>query len=123
MATDLYAQATVLINGTVIAENTSVKITRDSKANVVETLGKGFAGVSVGAKMITVSVDNAVPSADFEFDPGKYIAELRVAELTIFVSNRTLTTKGFFLSDDFQSAVNSPSSLSFSFVGEYASWV
>ncbi len=122
MSTGLYTLCEVYINGTKLVEETSVKVSRDSKANVVDTVARGFAGVSPGAKMLTISVENAVPSADFEQDPGKFIRDLGVVELTLFAAGRTLTSKGFILSDNFGHAVNSASTLSFDFVGEFANW-
>jgi hypothetical protein len=108
----------VYLNGAKMLEETSVKISRDTKAQVIETVARGFAGVSPGARMMTVSVEAAVPSADFEVNPGKFMTGLQVVELTIFAAGRTLTSKGFFLSDNFSHATNSPSGLSFDFTGE-----
>lgn len=122
MSTILYALCEVYLDGAKATEETSVKLNADSKAQVIDTVAKGFAGVSPGSKMITITVDNAVPSAGFEFDPSSHVGTLKVVELTLFAAGQTLTTKGFITSYSFQHSANSPSSLSFEFVGEFAEW-
>lgn len=122
MADQIYTSLECYINGGKLAEATSVKISRTTKAQQVDTLSRGFAGMSEGAKMITVSIDNAVPSADFELNPGAFMTSLKVCELTLFAAGRTLTSKGFVIDDNFSKATNSPSSLSFEFVGAWADW-
>lgn len=123
MSTGLYSNAEIYFNGSKLAEASSVKIARDSKASVVETIGRGFAGITPGAKMITISVTNAVPSGDFELNPGRYVGQNIVGELTVFAAGRTLTSKGFLISDSFSYATNAQSELGFEFVGEFADWV
>ena len=122
MADILYATIEAYIDGSKVAQATSVKLSRTTKAQQVDTMGLGFAGMSEGAKMITVSIDNAVPSADFELDPGSYMTRLRSVELTLFSAGRTLTSKGFIIDDNYSKSTNSPSALSFEFLGAWAEW-
>lgn len=122
MSTQLYTLCEVYIDGSKLTEETSVKLTVTSKAQVVETVARGFAGLSPGAKMISISIENAAPSATFEYDPSLAVSELRVVELTLFAAGKTLTSKGFLTDYEFGHSVNSPSSLSMSFTGEYAAW-
>ena len=122
MSTQLYSLCEVYLNGSKLAEEASVKLTRDSKAQQVDTVARGFAGLSPGAKMMSITVDNAVPAAAFEVDPSRYIGTLEVVELTLYAAGKTLTTKGFIISDNFSHAVNSASSLSFDFIGDFANW-
>src|SRR5690349_15134031 len=119
---ELYSKAQVYIDGQLLAEEASVSVKRTTAAQVVKTVAKGFAGVSQGAAMIEVSVENAVPSTDFELNPQKYMTNLDVAELTIYAADSTLTSKGFILSDNFSHAVDTQSKLSFEFTGQYAEW-
>jgi len=122
MSTQLYTLAEVYWNGRKLAEEASVKVARDSKAQVVATVARGFAGMSPGAKDISISVENAVPAADFELNPGEYIDGLVAGEITVFAAGKTLSSKGFIIKDDFSHAVNSEAKLSFDFVGEFADW-
>lgn len=122
MSTQLYTLCEVYWNGRKLCEEASVKLTRDSKAQPVSTVARGFAGMSPGAKDLTISVENAVPAAAFEFNPGETIAELQVGEITLFAAGKTLSSKGFITKDDFSHAVNSEAKLSFEFMGEFADW-
>lgn len=122
MSTQQYSNVEVYINGSKLAEAASVKISRTTDAQIVNTLGRGFAGVSPGARMIKVTVENAVPSASFEYDPGSVMETLTPVELTLFAAGKSLSSRGFILEDDFSGAVNSQTQLSFSFTGEWASW-
>jgi hypothetical protein len=72
--------------------------------------------------MMTVSVENAVPTADFELDPGAVMENLDDGELTIFAAGRTITSKGFITEDNFSHAFESQSKLSFEFTGQFANW-
>lgn len=123
MATNLYSIASVYINGALLAEETTVGIDRDSKAQEQYTVAKGFAGLSPGSPVTMISLDNAVPSQDFEVNPGQFIKQLQVVEVTVFAAGRTLTSKGFITSDNFGHAVNAEAKISMKFIGEYADWV
>lgn len=119
---ETYTKATVYVNSSLLSEEASVTIKRMSGAQPVKTTAKGLAGFSPGAPMMTISVSNAVPSADFELDPGQMIADIETVEVTIFAAGRTLTTKGAILDDNFSHAVETASKLDFEFTGQMAQW-
>jgi len=122
MATGKYTSVEGYIEGAKLAEAMSVTVGHASQAQVVETLARGFAGLSPGAPHMTISCANAVPADDFEYDPTTAIKLNTVVEFTIYAAGKSLTSKGFFLTCNFSGAVNSPSNLSFEFIGEYATW-
>jgi hypothetical protein len=72
--------------------------------------------------MTEIDVENADPSADFELNPGSYMANLQSAEVTIFAANSTLTVVAFIYQDNFSHAVETASKLSFSARGQFADW-
>src|SRR5688572_19231730 len=96
-----YSKTTVLWNGQLLAEESSLTVRRISGAQVVKTVAKGFAGLSAVAPMCEISVENAVPAEDCELDTGESIEGLILGELTIFAAGRTLTSKGFIIDDKF----------------------
>lgn len=122
MALQKYTQVEVYINGSKLSEATSVSVDFDSKAQIVETLTKGFAGVSDGARAIMISVSNAVPSATFEYDPSTVIKTLEPVEITLYAAGKTLATDGVVMKASFGGAVNSPSGISFDVYCTYAVW-
>jgi hypothetical protein len=119
---ETYTKAVVYVNSSLLSEEASVTIKRMSGAQPVKTTAKGLSGFSPGAPMMTISVSNAVPSADFELDPGKMIEGVEIAEVTIFAAGRTLTSKGAILDDNFSHAVETASKLDFEFTGQFAQW-
>lgn len=119
-----YAKATLYWNGSPLAEEASVTIKRASNAQIVKTVAKGFAGMSQGAPMVNISVSNAVPSAGFEMDPGDFIMQNLVGQLTVVLGDYSLslTANGFITDDNFSHAVDTASKLDFDFVTGPVLW-
>lgn len=122
MSTQQYTITESYWNGSKLTESTTVKVSRMSNAQIIETIARGFAGISPGAARIEVTIDSAMPAADLELNPGPFIKKNEAGELTLYASGRTLSSKGFMMSDDVSGGVNSPSTISFTFIGEYAEW-
>lgn len=118
-----YAKATLYWNGSLLAEEASVTIKRASNAQIVKTVAKGFAGLSQGAPMCNVSISNAVPSAGFEMDPGDFINQNLVGQLTVIIGDSLQGTANCFITDDtFSHAVDTASKLDFEVVTGPFSW-
>lgn len=121
-----YTKATVYFNGGKLSEEASVTIKRMTNSQEVDTVDKGYSGESPGSAKIEISVSNAVPSVDFEMNPGDFMLGVAPGagsvEISIFAANRTLTTKGFVISDNFSHAVNSASKLDFEMRCSPANW-
>jgi len=116
-----YTRALITVNGNLLAEEASVTVTQNSGAQVVNTVAKGFAGVSPGAGNTEIDVDSAVPARGFEFDPTQPMYNNEPVEVGVTLSDgSTLTVKGFIMSQNFKHAVNSESMLSFKFQGGIA---
>lgn len=120
MSTELYTQCYVTINGKLLLEHASVSISRSSGAQPVTTVGRGFAGMSIGAPSLEIDVTNAVPVAGYEFNAQDEIESLEVVEIGLLAAGLALTSKGFIISDSFKHAVNSESTYDFKFHGNYA---
>lgn len=115
----LYTLAYVLVNGAILTEEASVTVNRATNSQAVNTTAKGYAGESPGAPNCEIQISSAVPSADFELDPGKFMKALTQVEIGVLVAGKLLTTKGFIVSDSFKHSVNSESMLDFSFRGPF----
>jgi hypothetical protein len=118
----IYTQALVLVDGTILAEEATVSLRRMTRSQEVFTVNKGYAGESPGAATLEIDVTSAVPAADFELDPGKFMKLLKSCEITIVAAGKQLTTKGFIIEDSFKHSVNAESTIDFKFRGQYASW-
>jgi len=118
----LYSLAYVLVDGAILTEEGSVTVNRATNSQAVNTVAKGYAGESPGAANCEIQVTSAVPSADFEMNPGKYMKGLKEVEIGVLVAGKQLTAKGFIISDSFKHSVNNESSLDFSFRGSFADY-
>jgi|SRR5271169_1026903 len=118
----LYTLANIYINGSLLAEEASVTIDRATNSQQIITVAKGYAGESPGAPMTEMSIENVVPAADFELNPGKFMGTLQIVEFTAFAAGRTLTFKGFIISDNFSHAANTASKLGFKCRGSFSDW-
>lgn len=123
MALQLYTLCAVYVDSALLSEESQVSIDVQSRAQEINTVAKGFAGLSPGAAKIELSVDSSIPAADFEFNPGSRLRTLQVVEFTIFAAGRTLTTKGFITSYTVSHGVNGDAKLSFKAECEPASFV
>lgn len=118
----VYTKATVLINGNLLTEESKATIKRESGGNAVKTVSKGYAGRSPGAPMTMITIENAVPSADFELNPGPFLNNTEELEVSVFAAGRTLTVVGFIISDNFEHGVETAAALTFEFEGGPSDW-
>lgn len=128
MALQLYSMVEVYLNGTKMAEEAQVSISRRTNAQPVNTVAKGYAGESPGAAIMEIKITEAVPAAAFEVNPGQFMglvasSALQPVELTLFCAGKTLTTKGFIYEDSLSHAVNSEAKLEMSARTEPADWI
>lgn len=119
MAAQLYTMVYVLVNGKIMMEEASVTLNRDSGAQPVNTVGRGFAGVSLGAPQLTASVENAIPMSGFEYDAGQAIESLELIDFGLLCAGLALSTKGFILKDSVRHGVGQQSGYSFEFIGDF----
>lgn len=103
-----------VVNGTLLAEEQQIDVTRTANAQMVNTVPKGFAGVSPGAAMTEVDVKNAVPQGGFEIDFGPNIAGLIPVDVQVQgPGGKTLKGKAFVLNDSIRHGVNQEASYEF----------
>lgn len=118
----LYSLMHVLVDGAILTEHGSASVNRATNSQAVNTVAKGYAGESPGAASVEIMVTSAVPSADFEMNPGKYMKNLGEVEIALLAAGKVLTARGFIISDSFKHSVNNESSLDFSFRGAFVDW-
>ena len=85
--------------------------------NSIKTLANGFSGLSKGAFITEISVDNVVPELGFEIDIPTLVSTVAEVQLTIFAGEESLNIAGFIESGSFSKGVDSEPKLSFKFVG------
>ena len=109
----LYTLLFGAINGTLLAEEQQIDVARTANAAIVNTVPKGFAGVSPGAAMTEVDVKNAVPQGGFEIDFGPNIAGLIPVSVQVIGPGKTLKSTAFVLSDSIRHGVNQEATYEF----------
>lgn len=116
----LYSNAYVTIDGKLLTEESSVSVEKKSGLNPVFTVANGFAGMTQGASTAEISVDNAVPSADFEFNPDSYMRTGSVVEIGVIMAGRQSVFKGFITEATYGHSVNDASKLSMKFMCRFS---
>lgn len=115
----LYTLANIYVNGQLLSEESQLVVDHMTNSQIVETVAKAYAGESPGAPRVELSVTNAVPSTDFEFDPTPFMKDLLEVKFDVFYASNVLTFRGFIISSNFSHAVNTPSKLEFKARGTF----
>lgn len=115
----LYSLIYCSVNGALLTEHLSVEVRRLTDAQVIKTVGKGFAGVSPGAAWCSIDITSAMPSVAFELDPGPFMKALQSVEIGLQMASLVGISKGFILEDSFSHAVDSPAKMSFKYIGTF----
>lgn len=118
----LYSQAILFLDGSELAECESIQVNGDSKAQVVETIAKGFAGLTQGAAQIRFTVKNAVPDAAFEMNPNAFIKKGEYKEIAVKAGGKTITSTVMINTWSFSYQINGKAELSFEAIGTWADW-
>jgi hypothetical protein len=104
-----------VIGGTLLAEEQEIDVERTTNSQPVATVLNGYSGESPGAAMMTVDVQNAVPSAGFEFDAGQsMLALIPVSVQVIGPGGKSAKAKAFIIKDSLKHGVNQEAKYSFS---------
>lgn len=118
----LYSNCYVTMDSAVLSEAVSIRINKNPNLNPVSTLALGFAGITLGAAMCEVTLETAVPSADFEVNPDKFMRTGRLVELGAVMASRQMQTKMFVSGAEYGAGVNQASSLSITLIGPMSDW-
>ena len=118
----IYTTANVYVNGSLLLEESGVVIDRVADSQSIYTLGRGYAGEASGAPMLELSVEEAIPSTDFELDPGRFMGTMQKVNFAISAGSKVLQFDGFIIADNFAHAVNTSAKLSFKAKGFFSNW-
>lgn len=122
MATEIYTNCAFDVKGQRLLEASSIEVVRHGNAIDQNTLAKGWAGLSPGARKMTIKVTNGVKATGIEFDLGPFIVSLEGISITIWAANSFLTTIAIVKSDTFKKGVDQNASLEFEMDAEFAQW-
>lgn len=110
----LYSILLGVVGGNLLAEEQEIDFTRTANAQQVDTVVKGFAGLSPGSPMLEVDITNAMPQGGFEFDAGPYIASLTAVPVQVVgPGGKTMKGDAFIIQDQGRHGVNQQARYSF----------
>lgn len=116
-----YSVAYVFIDGKLLTEEASVSLEKKSHGSApIFTLSAGLAGVSIGVPLIELSIQNAVPTADFELCPDDKIRTGSAVEVGIVMAGRQSIFKGVITEASYSHAVNDSSKLNLKLTCRYS---
>lgn len=118
----LYTLIYVLANSSLLSEEASVSLSRETGSTPSKTVPKGYAGETPGAPMCELQVSNMVPAAGMEFDAGKYMKAMQPIEMGLLSHGKQLTFKGFIISDSIKHSASGDAGYDFSVRGVFAEW-
>jgi len=95
MATELYANGTLFVEGIVVMQAVEFSIDFDTNDNPVNTLALGFAGITPGPGTTAVSITSAVPRTGFEISYHKWAKERKAIEVLGYRGASKISVKGF----------------------------
>lgn len=108
----LYSNAKVYIAGAgLLTQENSVTVDKKSGLIPVYTTVEGLAGATQGASTAEITIENAVPSADFEFNPDPYMRTGAVVEVHVDMAGRKTVFKGFITDSTYHHSVSDSSKL------------
>jgi hypothetical protein len=110
----LYTILLSVVGGTLLAEEQEVDWSRTANAVQVDTVAKGFAGMSPGSPMLEVDIRNAMPQGGFEFDAGPYILSLQTVPVQVIgPGGKAMKGDAFIIQDQGRHGVNQQASYNF----------
>lgn len=110
----LYSIMLAVVGGTLLVEEQEVDFKRTANAQQVDTVLKGFAGLSPGSPMLEIDITNAMPQGGFEFDAGPYVLSLQQVPVQVTgPGGKTMKGDAFIVEDNGKHGVNQQARYSF----------
>jgi hypothetical protein len=117
-----YSNAFVYVDGNLLYQNAQVSVEKKSGLNMVETTAIGLAGACQGAARVEISIDNAVPLADFELGDfwDQAMKNATVHEIEIRMGSRSSKHNCFVTDATYSHSTNEHSKVGVKLTGQYA---
>jgi hypothetical protein len=97
MALQDYTKATILVNGVVLIEATSISVDHKLGNQPINTIEKGFAGISPGSSSIEVKIQSAVPRVGTDIDFTGLARARTLLDVVLFARAKKVKTKGYIM--------------------------
>lgn len=117
-----FANAFVYLDGLLLTTSSQVTVEKKSGLNMVETTVLGLAGAVRGSSRVEISVENAIPSADFEVNPDPFMETGRIVEIKIVMGSRVSIHNGYLTDATYSHSVNDASKVNVKFTGKFGNF-
>lgn len=97
MALQDYTKATILLNGVVLIEATSISVDHKLGNQPINTIEKGFAGVSPGSSSVEIKIQSAVPRVGTDVDFTGIAQARTLCDVVLFARAKKGKTKGYIM--------------------------
>ena len=95
-ALQLYERGALFADGQLLVECQTITVNHDPKLNVINTMQKGFAGVSPGSEEATIDVASAMPRAGVEYDAIAAMQDIEIVEMVLFAAAKLQVTRASY---------------------------
>ncbi len=120
----IYTADVGYIEGILLAQNTSIKVSLETPDEDVATIPLGWDGESPGPRKVVITFENASPASGDDFDAWE--AALNATYVEVMVqqtgTGKTLKTSGYLRSPSRDSGVGKAVNQNFEFHGKPAKW-
>lgn len=118
----IYDQLYIFLNGSLLAENTSIDVSYEGENQAVLTTVQGYTGESPSPKMLVITADNVVPPTGFEVDYFQKFLDTEEVEIKAQsgATGESLISKGYLQAPKVSSGVGKVTTVSFGFRGKPA---
>ena len=116
-ALQIYDRGAVFFGNQLLVEVQSVSVDVDPALNEINTMQKGFAGMSPGSEKVRIDISEALPRAGVDYDALANIQGIDVVDFVLFVGAKKFKTKGFITNLKMNLGVDRAAEYSFSFIG------
>lgn len=91
----IYERGALFANGALLMECQGITVNHDPKLNAINTMQRGFAGVSPGSEEATIDVTEALPRSGVDYDAISAMQGVEIVEMVLFAGAKKLKYKGF----------------------------
>lgn len=113
----IYERGAVFFGNQLLVECQSVSVNIDPKLNEINTMQKGFAGVSPGSEMVSIDVTEALPRAGIDYDAISALQGVEVVDFVLFAGAKKFKTKGFINNVKMNFGADRAAEFSFTYIG------
>lgn len=113
----IYERGALFTDDQLLMECQSISVTFDPKLNEINTMQKGFAGVSPGSEMVSIDVSEALPRAGVDYDAITAMQGVEIVSMVLFAGAKKFKTKGFINNVKMSLGTDRAAEYSFTFIG------